>query len=237
MIDENNKFFKYTACRRRFETYTKQSNIIINNEKKKHNIISKETTLSNFKSKTLDEDDFKKFIINKTKINNEVAKFYQKNIFRKLAFRRFVRTKQSESKLLNEIENTYLTKDEIKNGKKIVILHGDYSRTTQMKGTIPTPNIGLKKVLLRKFEIINVNEYNTSKLYNKTFQEMKNVKVKRNKHTKYLHEVLTPKEETKCRIFVNRDVNACKNILFLGKCYLTNQTRPEEFKKKVKNKK
>ncbi len=237
IIDENNKFFKYTACRRRFETYTKQSNIIINNEKMKHNIISKETTLSNFKSKTLDEDDFKKFIINKTKINNEVAKFYQKNIFRKLAFRRFVRTKQSESKLLNEIENTYLTKDEIKNGKKIVILHGDYSRTTQMKGTIPTPNIGLKKVLLRKFEIINVNEYNTSKLYNKTFQEMKNVKVKRNKHTKYLHEILTPKEETKCRIFVNRDVNACKNILFLGKCYLSNQTRPEEFKKNVKTNK
>ncbi len=106
-----------------------------------------------------------------------------------------------------------------------------------MKGTIPTPNIGLKKVLLRKFEIIDVNEYNTSKLYNKTLKEMKNVKVKRNKHTKYLHEVLTPKEETKCRIFVNRDVNACKNILFLGKCYLTNQTRPEEFKKKVKTNK
>ena len=237
MIDENNKFFKYTACRRRFETYTKQSNIIINNEKNKHNIISKETTLSNFKSKTLNEENFKKFIINKTKVNNEVSKFYQNKLFRKLAFRRFVRTKQSESKLLNEIENTYLTKDEIKSGKKLVILHGDYSRTTQMKGTISTPNIGLKKVLLRKFEIIDVNEYNTSKLYNKTLKEMKNVKVKRNKHSKYLHEILTPKEETKCRIFVNRDVNACKNILFLGKCYLSNQTRPEEFKRKIKNKK
>ena len=237
MIDENNKFFKYTACRRRFETYTKQSNIIINNEKNKHNIISKETALSNFKSKTLNEEDFKKFIINKTKVNNEVSKFYQNKLFRKLAFRRFVRTKQSESKLLNEIENTYLTKDEIKSGKKLVILHGDYSRTTQMKGTISTPNIGLKKVLLRKFEIIDVNEYNTSKLYNKTLKEMKNVKVKRNKHSKYLHEILTPKEETKCRIFVNRDVNACKNILFLGKCYLSNQTRPEEFKRKIKNKK
>ena len=29
MIDENNKFFKYTACRRRYETYTKRSNYII----------------------------------------------------------------------------------------------------------------------------------------------------------------------------------------------------------------
>lgn len=35
------------------------------------------------------------------------------------------------------------------------------------------------------------------------------------------------------RIFVNRDVNACKNILLLGKCYLESQTRPEEFTRKV----
>ena len=59
------------------------------------------------------------------------------------------------------------------------------------------------------------------------------VKVKKHKHKKHLHEILTPKEETECRIFVNRDKNACKNILLLGKCYLTNQTRPEEFTKKV----
>ena len=234
MIDENNKFFKYTACRRRYETYTKQSNYVINQEKIKHNIIPKETILSNFKSRTLNQEEYKKFITNKTKINNEIKEFYQRPLFRKLAFRRFVRTKQCDAKLLNEIENKYLTKDEIKQGKKIVILHGDYSRTTQMKGTIPTPNIGIKKLLLSRFEIIDVNEYNTSKLYNKTLKEMENVKVKRKKHTKQLHEILTPKEETKCRIFVNRDVNACKNILLLGKCFLTNQTRPEEFKMKKK---
>jgi hypothetical protein len=33
--------------------------------------------------------------------------------------------------------------------------------------------------------------------------------------------------------FLNRDVNACKNILLLGKCYLESQTRPEEFTRKV----
>ena len=32
---------------------------------------------------------------------------------------------------------------------------------------------------------------------------------------------------------MNRDVNACKNILLLGKCYLETQTRPEEFTRKV----
>ena len=104
-------------------------------------------------------------------------------------------------------------------------------------GKIPTPNIGLKKLLASRFEIIEVNEYNTSKLYNKTLKELENVyvKVKKGKHKrkKHLHEILTPKEETECRIFVNRDKNACKNILLLGKCYLTNQTRLEEFTRKV----
>ena len=32
---------------------------------------------------------------------------------------------------------------------------------------------------------------------------------------------------------MNIDVNACKNILLLGKCYLESQTRPEEFTRKV----
>ena len=233
MIDENNKFFKYTACRRRFETYTKRSNYIILQEKKRNGIIQKETKLSNFKSRTTKVEDYKHFITNKSILNNELKEFYQKPLFRKLAFRRFIRTKQSEVKLLNEIENTYLTKEEIKQGKKIVILHGDYSRTSQMKGCISTPNIGMKKLLLSRFDIVEVNEFNTSKLYNKTLKEMENVSVKRRKHKKSLHEILTPKEETKCRIFVNRDTNACKNILLLGKCYLESQTRPEEFTRKV----
>jgi hypothetical protein len=233
MIDENNKFFKYTACRRRFETYTKRSNYIILQEKKKNGIIEKETTLSNYNSRTLNQDKYSNYITNKTILNNELKEFYQKPLFRKLAFRRFIRTKQSEVKLLNEIENTYLTKEEIKQGKKIVILHGDYSRTTQMKGCISTPNIGMKKLLLSRFDIVEVNEFNTSKLYNKSLKEMENVIVRKKKHKKSLHEILTPKEETKCRIFVNRDTNACKNILLLGKCYLESQMRPEQFTRKV----
>ena len=62
---------------------------------------------------------------------------------------------------------------------------------------------------------------------------MENVIVRRKKHKKLLHEILTPKEETKCRIFVNRDTNACKNILLLGKYYLESQTRPEQFTRKI----
>ena len=34
-----------------------------------------------------------------------------------------------------------------------------------MKGCISTPNIGMKKMLLSRFDIMEVNEFNTSKLY------------------------------------------------------------------------
>ncbi len=236
MIDENNNFYKYTACRRRFETYTKRCNEIINKEKIKHKIIEKETELSKFNSKTLKIDEYKKFITNKNKLNNNVNPFYNNILFRKLNFRRFTRTKQSEEILLNEIENKFLTEKDKINGKKLLILHGDYSRTSQMKGTISTPNIGFKKLLLKRFEILEVNEYNTSKLYNKTFKELENVSIKKNKHKKHLHEILTPKEETERCIFVNRDKNACKNILYLGKYFLKNQSRPIEFCQKSKEK-
>ena len=229
MIDENGNFYKYTACRRRFETYTKRCNEIINAEKIKHKIIEKETELSKFNSKTLKIEDYKKFIINKNKLNNDVKNFYNNILFRKLNFRRFIRTKQSEEVLLNEIENKFLSEEDKTNNKKLLILFGNWSRDTAMKGTIPTPNIGFKKLLLKRFQIFEINEYNTSKIYNKTFRELENVIVRKNKHKKHLHEILTPKEEIERRIFVNRDKNACKNILFLGKCYLENQIRPKEF--------
>jgi hypothetical protein len=62
--------------------------------------------------------------------------------------------------------------------------------------------------------LIPVNEFNTSKLYNKSLKEMENVNVKRNKHKKSLYEILTLKKETKCRIFVNRDTNNYKIIFY-----------------------
>jgi len=229
IIDENDNFYKYSSCRRRIETYTKRSRQIIIQEKVKHNIIPIETELSKFSSKTLNIDFYKNFINAKNKTNIKLKSFYKNILFRKLAFRRYVRTKQSEKNLLNEIENKFLTDKDKLNDCKIVIFYGDYSRTTQMKGTLPTPNIGIKKLLLSKFEIIDVNEYNTSKLYNKTLKELENVKIRKNKHVKYLHEVLTPKEKTEKCIFVNRDVNACKNILLITKTYLTEQKRPIEF--------
>ena len=229
MIDEKGKIFKYSAMRRRFETYAKRSNYVIQTERKNNNIIEKETKLSEFNSRTLNINKYKHFIKNKNIINNDIKDFYNNVLFRKLSFRKYVRTKQSESKLLNEIENKYLTKEDKNDGKKIVLLYGDYSIGASMKGCYSTPNLGLKRLLSTRFEIYDINEYKTSKLYNKTYKELKNVKIRKGKHVKSLHEILTLKEDTEKRIFVNRDINACKNILSIGLHYLKNREKPKEF--------
>ena len=78
-----NNVYKYSACRRRFETYTKRCNEIINKEKIKHKIIEKETALSNINSRTSEIDDYKKFIIKKKNLkimlNNSTTIFYLDN--------------------------------------------------------------------------------------------------------------------------------------------------------------
>ena len=71
-----------------------------------------------------------------------------------------------------------------------------------MKGTLPTPHIGIKKLLASRFDIIDVNKFNTSKLYNKTLKEMDNVKIRKKKYVKHLHKILTSKEKTEKCIFV-----------------------------------
>ena len=143
-----------------------------------------------------------------------------------------MKTLQSENNLLTEIEEKYLTKENKDKCKKIVLTYGNWSKgANNLKGKMSTPGIGIKRLLHSKFEILEIDEFRTSKLYNKTFKELTNIKVRKGKHTKKLHQVLTLKDESEKCIRVNRDKNACINILYLAKYYLEYQTRPIEFQR------
>ena len=227
--------FSYSACQRLYETYAKRSNEIIQKEKAENGIINKETKLSNYTSRSLNKNKYNDFVKLKNIINEEVKSFYQRPVFRKLSFRRYCRTKQSEDNLLNNIEKTFLSKNEIKAGKKLVIGYGNWSRTKQMKGFISTPNKRIKKLMTERFHILSVEECMTSQLYNKTFKKLKKVYVKRKngKHYRAVYGLLTPKEKTEKHIIVNRDTNAAKNMLYILEYYLKNQERPEEFKRRT----
>jgi hypothetical protein len=236
IIDQQGTHFQYSSVRRRDETYTKRSRQIIEQQKYTEGIGDKEHPLSSHSCRTLDPDHYQDFIRAKDQVSNVVISFYEDPLFRKLSLRRYVKTHQSESLLLNEIEAKFLTPSEIKSGKKLIIFYGDWSRSDQMRGCLPTPNLGLKRLLATRFIILDVDEYNTSKLYNVTGELLKKVKIRRGHHQHELHEILTPQEEKTPRIFLNRDVNASKNMLYLGETYLECQERPENFCHKKKDK-
>ncbi len=52
---------------------------------------------------------------------------------------------------------------EEKYGKDCVLHNGDWSRKDQMKGCDPSLGVGMKKVLQKKFDVTEVDEFKTSK--------------------------------------------------------------------------
>ena len=117
----------------------------------------------------------------------ELTDFYTKPLFRKLALRRYCRTKSSEDQMLNEIEKKYGPSETLLLGL------GDFSinsTSQQMRGCMPTPHKSLLKILQKRFDTLIVDEHRTSKLYNKDTQvELRNVKVKRGRTKKSIHQL------------------------------------------------
>ena len=56
--------------------------------------------------------------------------------------------------MLNRVEQKF--------GRDSVIYYGDWSRKDQMRGCDPSPTIRVKKLISKRFEIVEVNEYKTS---------------------------------------------------------------------------
>ena len=60
-------------------------------------------------------------------------------------------------------------------GENCTLMMGDWSVSKQMRHFISTPMIGLRRRLRKEFDVINIDEYNTSKLNHKTEEENDNL--------------------------------------------------------------
>jgi len=226
MVSEDKTFYKYSNCRRRNDTYTKRSQQIILNEKKKNDITSIETKLSKYSKTSLNSEKFTDYLLEKASNLEELTDFYERPLFRKLALRRYCRTKSSEDQMLNEISKKYGPSETILLGL------GDFSvnsTSQQMRGCMPTPHKSLLKILQKRFEVVVIDEHRTSKLYNKdSTVELKNFKVRRGRKMKSIHQLLTPTRNPN-GVILNRDRNACQNMLDILKEFLWHRTRPQAF--------
>ncbi len=214
--DENNNLetFRYTQNQRRLETRINKYSKIIDTVNKKTIILDKnikelETILSSLNSKTNNYNDFKKYIIEKNKLNSLLYSHYEKDFFRKFKLNRFINTQKSESKMIKNFTNKF------GNSKDIIFAIGDYSKGSyNMKGLEPSICKKFRRIFKNAgIETYLINEFRTSKLCNNCHNELEYF-MKRN--NKFIHGLLchTDNQHT-CEIIHNRDKNAVQNMLYI----------------------
>ncbi len=240
-VDENEnneevKYFRYTTKQRLHELGTiknRKTSMKFKNSNKE--IRKEEQKLRDYSSKTCSLNKFKEYVKLKQEINKKLKPYYNMEFIRKLTLRSYYNKLRSESKLVNNIKRIYGS-----NKKEIMLVYGDWSRTDQMRGVISTPMIGIKRRLNQDFKIMNINEFRTSCLDNKTFKKNKEAFVKKyGKPIKKLHSVLVSEipEKSGCKgllRFQNRNRNASKNMSTILDHYVKNGERHPKFSRKTK---
>ena len=159
------------------------------------------------------------YVKKKQEVYPELKKFYNRPLFRKLALRRYIRTKTSENNMLKEVEKKF--------GKNILIGLDDWSNNhrKQRKGSKSSLNIGLYKLLSKRFDVVEIGEFRTSIRYNRDIsQTMENFKIWKKIKGRWkkapIHKLLTLKEEP--NVVVNRDKNTAINIQRILREYVMN---------------
>ena len=70
--------------------FKKRCNKIILREKQKNQIIEEETKLSSYNYKSVNYNEFKKYITEKTRLNDKVRGFYENELYIKLKWRTWI---------------------------------------------------------------------------------------------------------------------------------------------------
>jgi hypothetical protein len=224
MMNDKGQFFSYTNKQRVSETKRLQYHNKLKKYKDHLGITKKENELSSYNSKSCNLDAYRAFIDKKISINKDLYKLYQYRKFRQYKWYAFINKKRTEDNMLNKIEKTY--------GKDCIIIIGDWCIEKQMKNFISTPNIGLKRKLLERFKVYNIDEYRTSCLNYKTEEPCSNIYLPdKNKKSRKIHSILTYKMENNRLGCINRDKNGCKNIQKIFEYYIKNNERPEKYRR------
>ena len=208
---------------------------ILQKFKKERGINEIEKKLGEVSSKTCIFGQFIIYAKNKNEVDNVLREHYNLPFIRKMRLRSYINKLRSESKLVNNIKSKFKN-----DGREIVLIYGDWSRLSQMRGVISTPCIGLKRRLAEDFKIFNIDEFRTSCLDNITLKENKNAIVKNKKgNMKALHSVLVSNilEKTvgnPLKRFQNRNRNSSLNMRNIIENYKNEGERKLEFSRSYK---
>jgi hypothetical protein len=227
-VDGNNieaNIFRYSQDRRRKETRSKKyGKLILKLKEENKEVITYETELSKFNRKTLDINQYKKYIKKKNEINGKLFDFYKNYIFRKLKLNGYFYRLKSEQNLINNFKKIFGSPN------NTIICFGDYEQRKHMKFKEPVKGRGFR-TLFRKngFETYLVDEFRTSCKCSKCeggscekFMVRENPKPFRN-NLRLVHGLLSCKN---CANVWNRDCNGAKNIYKIAFNSICKKERP-----------
>ena len=183
-----------------------------------------ETELSIFNRKSLDIEEYKKYLYVKNSMNYHLTKFYKRDIFRKLKLNGYMNRKRSEQRMINNFKKKF------GNSNNVIIAIGDYEQKKHMKFKEPTKGIGMRKLFRSNgYKVYLVDEYRTScRCSNCEGGECKKFMIKKNpkpdkNNLILVHTLLRCKNG--CGIW-NRDCNGTKNIYKIASNAIQNRKRP-----------
>ncbi len=161
---------RYTARQRQFESKLSRYKLVLKLEKEKSGIAQLEALLSKQDSRSRDPDRYLQYLLAAKTMEERMNSFYRQEKWRGWKFRIYCNKKSSEYKLLNRIADRY--------GSDCSIYFGNWSRKTQMKGCHPTLNLGLKRLISKRFRVTEVDKFRTSKTCNQCMGEQKSYRKK-----------------------------------------------------------
>ncbi len=224
MKSSKGKIWRYSNRRHIKKTKRLEYQKRIDNHKKKNEITEIETQLSDHNSKTCKFIKFKEYIKKKNEINELLFEKYKEKKLVKYKWYAYINRQRAESELINEIKDIF--------GDTITIFYGDWSRKSQMKNFISTPNLKIKRKIMQHFNVYEIDEFRTSMLNHKTETKCENLYLPNGEGIKRkLHSVLTYTTENLRSGCINRDKNAVNNMVKIVNCYLEHGDRPEKFKR------
>jgi hypothetical protein len=229
-INKDGDIFKYNSRERRFRTGIKR------NRKRRYKLLNQnkvvKETIEDFNEngKTTKYESFKRFVIEKVKIRNELKEHYEQMDYRKMRFQGYISTQVENERIVKKIKEIY--------GDNIIIGIGNGGQNgNNLKNTEPTIGIGLIRIIKKHFcHVFLIDEHRTSKVCSCCKDEVEYYTeiTKQRTYTKgalYCHSLLVCKNKKCCKLW-NRDINASKNILEIMEAEVRGKERAEYFKRK-----
>jgi phosphosulfolactate synthase (CoM biosynthesis protein A) len=137
-----------------------------------------------------------------------------------MKFRSYSYSQKSVDKFLNRISEVF--------GDNIIIGYGNWSinRTSQMKYYESTMNVGLRRLIHKRYDTITINEHCTSKKCCECHNDLCHHKDKNNKEIFRLLKCSNcVSSENKRIVFRTRDVNSAVNIMDITRLWIEEQRR------------